>query len=221
MMNAQTSTLEISSSVSVSCDYLIPEAATGVITLAHGAGAGMNHSFMVNLAKSLAEERIATLRFNFPFAEQKKGRPDLPAVAHKAVEAAISKTHTLFPSLPLFAAGKSFGGRMSSQFLSKHFDTPVKGIIFYGFPLHPPGKPSVERAEHLKDVKVPMLFLQGTRDELAEWSLIESVCATLPLAKLVKIEGADHSFKAGKKDIMQILVTATRDWVERIINKHQ
>jgi len=186
------------------------------MTLAHGAGAGMNHSFMVSLAKSLAEEDIATLRFNFPFTEQKKGRPDPPPVAHKTVEAAIYKAHELFPSLPLFASGKSFGGRMTSQFLSSHFNTPSKGIIFYGFPLHPSKKPSIERAEHLKNVKMPMLFLQGTKDELAEWNLIESVCASLPLAQLVKIEGADHAFKAGKKDIMQILVTETKQWIEKI-----
>lgn len=216
-METQTLSLEISPSNTVSCECMVPEKSICIITLAHGAGAGMNHSFMVTLAKSLAEEGIATVRFNFPFAEGKKGRPDPPAVAHKTVEAAISKAHELFPSLPLFAAGKSFGGRMSSQFLSTHFDTPVKGIIFYGFPLHPSGKPSIERAEHLKQVKLPMLFLQGTKDELATWDLIESVCASLPLAKLVKIEGADHAFKAGKQNIMQILTTATKDWVEKMI----
>jgi predicted alpha/beta-hydrolase family hydrolase len=92
----------------------------------------------------------------------------------------------------------------------------VQGIIFYGFPLHPPGKPSVERAEHLKDVKIPMLFLQGTRDELAKWDLIESVCSSLPLATLVKIEGADHSFKAGKQNVIQMLTDITKDWIEKI-----
>lgn len=105
---------------------------------------------------------------------------------------------------------------MTSQYLSTHYGTSVKGIIFYGFPLHPPGKPSIERAEHLKDVTIPMLFLQGTRDELARWDLVESVCASLPLATLVKIEGADHSFKAGKQNVMQMLVDLTKDWIERI-----
>jgi uncharacterized protein len=177
----------------------------------------MNHSFMVTLAQSLADEAIATLRFNFPFAENKKGRPDTPAVAHATIEAAISKARKLFPKLPLFVAGKSFGGRMTSQYLSAHPQAAVKGIIFYGFPLHPPGKPSIERAEHLKDIKVPMLFLQGTRDELATWNLIEPVCSSLPTADLVKIEGANHAFKAGKQDIIQLLANTTKDWIGKVI----
>ena len=189
------------------------------MTLAHGAGAGMNHSFMVTLAQLLSEQAIATLRFNFPFLENKKGRPDTPAVAHKTIEAAISKARELFPKLPLFVAGKSFGGRMSSQYLSAHPHTAVKGIIFYGFPLHPAGKPSVERAEHLKDVKTPMLFLQGTKDALATWNLIESVCSSLSSATLIKMEGADHSFKAGKQNIIQLLANETKQWIEKITKK--
>jgi predicted alpha/beta-hydrolase family hydrolase len=189
------------------------------MTLAHGAGAGMHHVFMVTLANSLAAANIATLRFNFPFTENKKGRPDTPVVAHQTIEAAILKARELFPKLPLFVSGKSFGGRMSSQYLSAHPDAKVKGIIFYGFPLHPQGKPSTERAEHLKDIKIPMLFLQGTRDELATWDLIEPVCASLPLAELVKIEGADHAFKAGKQNTIQILTDKTKDWIEKIIKK--
>lgn len=177
----------------------------------------MKHSFMVALAQSLAEQSIATMRFNFPFAENKKGRPDPPAVAHKTIEMAISKAKELFPKLPLFVSGKSFGGRMTSQYLSSHPEVTVKGIIFYGFPLHAPGKPSTERAEHLKDVKVPMLFLQGTKDELATWNLIESVCSSLKLATLVKLEGANHSFKAGKQDVMKILTTETSNWIEKIL----
>jgi len=215
-MNTQSLSLDVSAAIGkVSAECFMPEKPKCIITLAHGAGAGMNHSFMVALAKSLFETGIASLRFNFPFTENKKGRPDPPAIAHKTIEAAISKARELFPQLPLFAAGKSFGGRMTSQYLSTHHDTPVKGIIFYGFPLHPAGKPSIDIAEHLKTVKTPMLFLQGTRDELATWDLVESVCASLPLATLVKIEGADHSFKAGKQNVMQILVDATKDWVEK------
>ena len=189
------------------------------MTIAHGAGAGMNHSFMVTLAQSLSEQAIATLRFNFPFAENKKGRPDSPAVAHKTIETAIAKAQKLFPKLPLFVAGKSFGGRMTSQYLSANHHPAVKGIIFYGFPLHPPGKPSTERAEHLKDIKIPMLFLQGTKDELATWNLIESVCSSLPFAELVKIEGANHAFKAGKQDIMKLLTNETKNWIEKMIKK--
>ncbi|HEX9511117.1 MAG TPA: alpha/beta family hydrolase, partial [Puia sp.] len=144
----------------------------------------MNHSFMVALATSLSEVGIATLRFNFPFSEHKKGRPDTPAVAHQTIAAAITNAHETFPSLPLFASGKSFGGRMTSQYLSIHARPEVKGVIFYGFPLHASGKPSIERAGHLNDVKVNMLFLQGTKDELASWDLIESVCSSLPKARL-------------------------------------
>jgi len=106
---------------------------------------------------------------------------------------------------------------MSSQYLSTHRDAEVNGIIFYGFPLHPAGKPSVERAEHLKEITIPMLFLQGTRDTLATWDLIQKVCSALPTAKIVEIEGADHSFKAGKKDTMQLLTTSTNDWIETIL----
>ena len=167
----------------VSGEYMIPENAKAILTLAHGAGAGMNHSWMVQLATALAEKAgIATLRFNFPFTEGKKGRPDQPAVAHAAVAAAIDHARATLPALPLYAAGKSFGGRMTSQYLAGNPRADVRGIVFYGFPLHPAGKPSIERAEHLKGVKLKMLFLQGTKDELATWELIESVCASLPKA---------------------------------------
>ena len=185
------------------------------MTLAHGAGAGMHHSFMVTLSQSLSEAGIATMRFNFPFTENKKGRPDTPVVAHQTIETAILKAQKLFPKLPLFAAGKSFGGRMTSQCFAAHPNDNVKGIIFYGFPLHAPGKPSIERAEHLKDVRSPMLFLQGSRDEFATWKLIEKVTSSLPLAELIKIEGANHGFKAGKQDIIKLLTTITNDWIEQ------
>ena len=219
-MNTQSLSLQVSPSIGmVSAEYIAPQKSKCIMTLAHGAGAGMHHSFMVALANALAEADIATLRFNFPFMEQKKGRPDAPAVAHQTIEAAISKARELSPSLPLFVSGKSFGGRMSSQYVAAHPGTAVKGIIFYGFPLHPAGKPSTERAEHLKQVEVPMLFLQGTRDELATWNLVESVCSSLPNAELVKIEGADHAFKAGKQNIIEILTQATvtglRKWLAR------
>jgi predicted alpha/beta-hydrolase family hydrolase len=201
----------------VSAEAFIPKAGKCVVTLAHGAGAGMHHPFMATLAQSLAEAGIVSVRFNFPFMENKKGRPDTPAIAHATIEAAIAKTKKLFPGLALFASGKSFGGRMTSQYLSAHHDPSVKGIVFYGFPLHPPGKPSIERAEHLKDIRVPMLFLQGTRDELATWKLINSVCSSLPLAELVKIDGANHAFKAGKQNIIQLLADTTNNWIEKML----
>jgi len=207
--------LDVTVSVgNVSAEYIVSENANGIVSLAHGAGAGMNHSFIVALAKALADLGIASLRFNFPFIEQKKRRPDLPAVAHKTIEAAVNDIRKSYPNLPLYLAGKSFGGRMSSQYLAAHPDPAVKGIIFFGFPLHPVGKPSIDRAEHLKNVKVPMLFLQGTRDELATLELIEQVCSSLKLATLVKLEGANHAFKAGKQDLIPVLAKHAFDWIK-------
>jgi predicted alpha/beta-hydrolase family hydrolase len=213
-MNTKTLSLSVSASIgNVSAEYVLPAKSNYIMALAHGAGAGMNHVFMVTLASALAETGIATLRFNFPFTEHKKGRPDTPAVAHQTIAAAIAHAHHSFPALPLFTSGKSFGGRMTSQYLSASSRPEVKGIIFYGFPLHPAGKPATEWAEHLKNMKTNMLFLQGTKDDLARWDLIASVCASLPKASLVKIEGANHMFKAGKQDVMSLLVKATRDWI--------
>jgi uncharacterized protein len=217
-MSTQSFKLEVSPSVGIiSAKYIVPDKPKCIFTLAHGAGAGMDHSFMETLADSLSKVGIATLRFNFPFAEHKKGRPDSPAIAHITIEAAIKKAHELNSKLPLFVSGKSFGGRMSSQYLAGHPDSSVKGIIFYGFPLHPSGKPSTERADHLKALKIPMLFLQGSKDTLASWELIKSVCGSLRKATLVKLEGADHSFKAGKKDVMSLLIDETKKWVEKIL----
>lgn len=217
-MKKKSLTINVSSTIGkVSAKSFIPDDPQCIIVLAHGAGAGMDHVFMETLATRLAEENIATLRFNFPFMENKKGRPDSPAVAHETIKAAIAKAHTLFPDLPVFAAGKSFGGRMSSQYVAIHQDNSIKGLIFYGFPLHQPGKPGTERADHLKQVKLPMLFLQGTRDALATWDMMEVVCKSLKKTKLVKLEGADHSFKAGKRDTMALLVRATKEWVEKIL----
>jgi len=210
----KTISLKISSSIgSVSGEYIIPGKSTCLITVAHGAGAGMHHPFMTELATSLADKDIATLRFNFPFTENGKGRPDVPAVAHQAIEAAIRHAGKHFATLPLFISGKSFGGRMSSQYLATHHDAGVKGIIFYGFPLHAPGKPSIERGEHLKDVKHPMLFLSGTRDEFAILKLLKKVCTSLPEATLVTIEGANHGFKAGKLNTIEMLADFTHDWI--------
>ncbi len=216
LIKTKSVSLHISAEIGkVSAEYLIPKEPTCLLTLAHGAGAGMNHSFMVKLAGSLADAGLATLRFNFPYMEKKKFRPDSPAVAHKTIEVAIAHAHKTFPELSIVAAGKSFGGRMSTQYISATGDPLVKGIILYGFPLHPAGKPSIERADHLKAIKIPMLFLQGTKDTLATWKLIESVCASLRKATLEKIEGADHSFKAGKKDNIDVLTKATLSWIKK------
>ena len=215
-MKPKSVKIKVSSEIgSVSGEYMLPAKSKCILTLAHGAGAGMHHPFLRQLSDALAERDIATLRFNFPFTENKKGRPDVPAVAHQTIEAAIAhaKKQT---KLPLFLSGKSFGGRMSSQYLSAHHDTKAKGIIFYGFPLHAPGKPSIERAEHLKAIIEPMLFLSGTRDEFATLKLLEKVCASLPTATLITIPDANHSFKAGKLNTIEMLANFTRDWIKKI-----
>jgi len=205
---------------SVSAITIVPGKPVCLLAMAHGAGAGMTHPFMEELATSLAEAGIATLRFNFPFMEKlKKGPPDRPPVAHKTIEVVITKSQKLFPALPLFVSGKSFGGRMTSQYIAESKETAIKGIVFFGFPLHAPGKPSVERGDHLKKIKVPMLFLQGSRDEFAEWELIKKVTASLKKATLVRIEGANHSYKAGKLNTMEILVKETKGWVTRLLKK--
>ena len=216
-MQTQNFSFEVSPEIGkVSASIMDPGKPKCIMILAHGAGAGMSHNFMVALAEALAEHNIATLRFNFPFIENKKSRPDLPPVAHKTIERAVQQAREKYPSLPLFLSGKSFGGRMSSQWLAKHAEE-IKGIVFYGFPLHPMNKPSIDRADHLKNIKQPMLFLQGTRDTLAEWSRIVEVSSSLKNATLVKIEGADHSFKKGKQNLIPELATHTKDWIDKTL----
>lgn len=215
-MQVSNFSITLSSGDMISAECYLPNEAIAMFVLAHGAGAGMNHAFMKSLSQELANLNIATFRYNFLYMEQKKKRPDFPAVAHQAVAAALLKAHELYPTLPVFAGGKSFGGRMTSQYLSKHSSDFVKGIVFVGFPLHPAGKPSVERADHLKNIELPMLFLQGTRDALAEWSLITGVIGPLPTATLTKLEGADHSFKAGKQNLIPSLATEIQTWIEKI-----
>lgn len=201
---------------SVSAEVTEPKKMKAIFTFAHGAGAPMNHPFMTTMSKELEQLGIGTLRFNFPYMENKKGRPDTPAVAHQAIEVAAAYLHKEYPKTPLFLSGKSFGGRMSSQYLAKFAPDFVKGIAFFGFPLHPPGAPSTERGDHLKEIKVPMLFLQGTRDSLADWELITKVTNALPKATLVKIDGADHSFKVAKKNALPDLAQAVAEWVTNL-----
>lgn len=199
----------------ISAELYEPATTKAIYVFAHGAGTNMHHKFMKDLAVELASLQIATLRYNFLYTEQMKKRPDVPAVAHQAVAAAIAKAHALFPTLPLIAGGKSFGGRMTSQYISANPLPCVSGLAFVGFPLHPAGKPGVDRAEHLAAIKIPMLFLQGTNDALATWNLISEVCATLPQATLAAFEGADHSFKAGKKNLIPELAMKIQEWIER------
>jgi uncharacterized protein len=171
---------------------------------AHGAGAGMEHAFMAAFAAALRERGIATLRFQFPFMQQGSKRPDPPAIAQAAVRAAAETAAKQLPGVPLFAGGKSFGGRMSSQAQAQQPLAGVRGLIFVGFPLHPAGKPGTERARHLAKVQLPMLFLQGTRDALAELALIQASTTALERATLHIVEGADHSFhvlvRSGRND---------------------
>jgi len=173
--------------------------------LAHGAGAGMKHAFMAAVASGLAERGISTLRYEFPYMERGSKRPDTPVVAHARVREAVAEAAKRAPGLPLFAGGKSFGGRMTSQAQSADPLAGVRGLVFFGFPLHAPGKPSSERAAHLDAVRVPMLFLQGSRDEFAQLDLLQPVVAKLaPRATLELFPDADHSFhvpaRTGRKD---------------------
>jgi uncharacterized protein len=216
-MKAESLQIIVSESIgAVSAEVLEPADMKALIVLAHGAGANMHHRFMKALSKALAESGIGTLRYNFPYMEKGKGRPDPPAIAEKTVEAAIGKAHEMYPDTHLFAGGKSFGGRMTSQRVSKEPISYLKGIIFYGFPLHAPGKPSTERAPHLKSVTIPMLFLQGTRDALADLTLITEVTSGLPTSTLTLLEGADHSFVSGKKEMIPILAEETLVWLSKL-----
>ncbi|WP_439402056.1 alpha/beta family hydrolase [Bradyrhizobium sp. DASA03068] len=192
--------LDIERIGTVSAILTQPTHARACYVLAHGAGADMRHSFMEKVAAGLAERGIATFRFNFPYMEEKKGRPDQPAVAHAAIRAAVAEATRLCPGLKLVAGGKSFGGRMTSQAQSKSPLPDVKGLAFLGFPLHAAKKPSSERAEHLAAIAIPMLFLQGTRDELADLSYLKPVVEKLgPKATLHEVAGGDHSFAVLKK----------------------
>ena len=170
---AERLTLEIDETRSVSALFQLPPAATACFVLAHGAGAGMEHPSMTAVATELAARNIATLRFQFPYMERRTRRPDPPPLCHATVRAAVAEATRLAPTLALIAGGRSFGGRMTSQAQAIEPLPGVKGLAFLGFPLHPAGKPSTERAAHLSDVKTPMLFLQGTRDELAKLELLQ------------------------------------------------
>ncbi|MBR1089880.1 dienelactone hydrolase family protein [Bradyrhizobium manausense] len=207
----------------VSAILMQPDNARACYILAHGAGAGMRHASMDKIAEGLAKRGIATLRFNFPYMENKQGRPDQPAVAHATVRKAVEEATRQCAGLKLVAGGKSFGGRMTSQAQSKAPLPGVKGLAFLGFPLHADKKPSTERAEHLGGVAIPMLFLQGTRDGLADLDLLKPVVAALGAkATLHVIEGGDHGFavlkKSGRTDdeaLAEVLDTLAA-WIDRL-----
>jgi predicted alpha/beta-hydrolase family hydrolase len=200
-----------------------PQDARACYVFAHGAGAGMTHAFMEQAATGLAARGIATLRYQFPYMEKGSKRPDPPAVAHACVRAAVAEAARAYPGLPLIAGGKSFGGRMTSQAQAKAPLPGVHGLAFFGFPLHAAGKPSADRADHLADVKIPMLFLQGSNDKLAELGLLKPVVAGLGArARLRLVEGADHSFhvpaRSGRNDreVMEEILDAFAGWAETI-----
>jgi uncharacterized protein len=177
-----------------------PPEARALLVLAHGAGAGMRHPFLERIAAALGARKVATFRYEFAYMEQYKGRPDPPAVAEARVRDAVQEAAKAAPGLPLFAGGKSFGGRMTSQAQAHEPLPSVLGLVFLGFPLHPPGRPGTTRAEHLDAVQIPMLFLQGTRDEFAGLDLLRPVVARLgKRATLHLIEDGDHSFKVPKR----------------------
>src|SRR5437660_9337532 len=172
-----------------------PRQARACYVLAHGAGAGMTHPFMTAIAEGLAERGIATLRYQFPYMEQGSKRPDSPKLAQATVGAAVLEAGRLIPKLALFAGGKSFGGRMTSQAQAASPLPGVRGLVFLGFPLHPPGQPSVERAKHLFETQIPLLFLQGTRDDFADLQLLRGLTEKLDARATLKLfQDADHSF---------------------------
>lgn len=194
--DAQPLTIAVGDAHLVSALSIVPPAARACYVFAHGAGAGMTHSFMHTMATGLADAQIATLRFQFPYMERGSRRPDPPALCHATMRAAVAQANQLTPGLPLIAGGRSFGGRMSSQTQALSSLPGVVGLAFLGFPLHPAGKPSDERGQHLAGIHVPMLFLQGDRDELSSLNLLQDVVRRLgELATLSLIAEADHSYK--------------------------
>jgi len=212
--------IEVEGAGTVSALWTAPAEPSAVYVYAHGAGAGMTHRFMQDSADGLAERGIATLRFQFPYMEQGSKRPDTPKTAHAAVRAAVAAAAQRAPGLPLYAGGKSFGGRMTSQAQAAAPLPGVRGLVFFGFPLHPAGKPADDRAAHLADVQVPMLFLHGTRDELADPELLGAVVQRLgALATLEQVAGADHSFhvlaRSGRTDaqVLAGLLDAMARWI--------
>jgi uncharacterized protein len=224
MTSSQELKFAVGSKEHVSALLMRPQAARACYVLAHGAGAGMRHASMEAIAAGLAERGIATLRYQFPYMEKGSKRPDPPPLAQATVRAAVAEAAKACAGLPLIAGGKSFGGRMTSQAQAKAPLDGVRGIAFFGFPLHPAGKPSSDRATHLVDVKIPMLFLQGTRDALAELNLLKPVVKGLgSRATLHLAEGADHSFhvlkSSGRNDreVLAEILDAFVRWLDEVV----
>ena len=215
-------TITVDDTHTVSALLQMPAHATACCVVAHGAGAGMTHPFMVAVADGLFERGIATLRYQFPFMEQGSKRPDRPALAHATVRAAVAAAARLALGLPLYAGGKSFGGRMTSQAQAEAPMDPVRGLIFFGFPLHPAKKPSADRADHLGQISVPMLFLQGSNDALADLALLEPVVEGLGTkATMTIVPDADHAFhvpkRSGRTDaaVLALMLDGVAAWIAR------
>jgi uncharacterized protein len=212
--------IPVKTGTAVSALATIPQGASACLIFAPGAGAGMNHAYIVAVCEGLASRGIATLRYQFPYMEKGSRRPDPPKLCHQTVHAAVAAAHALMPTLALFAGGKSFGGRMTSQAQAVAPLPDVRGLCFFGFPLHAPKEPTTTRADHLSSIKIPMLFLQGTRDALADLALIRGIVKQLGArATLEVLEHADHSFhvlvRSGTTDdeVMRTLLDAVAAWV--------
>ena len=219
-MSAKDVTIELPDGASVSGLWLRRPRAQACLVLAHGAGVGMAHKSMAALADGLAERAVATLRYQFPYMERGSRRPDPPAVAHATVRAACAEAARLADALPLFAGGRSFGGRMTSQAQAATPLPGVRGLVFFAFPLHPAGKPTTSRADHLADVALPMLFLQGMRDALADLPLLQQTVDALgSRARLILAADADHSFhvpaRSGRADqeVLALLLDGAAAWM--------
>jgi len=222
-VDSQSVEIKVDETRHVSGILIAPPHATACFVVAHGAGAGMLHSFMENLADDLSMRGIATLRYQFPYMEKHGRRPDPPALCHATVRAAVAAAHTRLPSLPLFAGGKSFGGRMTSQAQAADPLPGVRGLVFLGFPLHPPKEPSDARGEHLSRVKIPMLFIQGARDAYAEPQLLNPLLERLgDRATLCLLKDADHSFHVpargafGAAQVNEAMLDAVANWAGEI-----
>jgi predicted alpha/beta-hydrolase family hydrolase len=219
----QKLSIEVGEATPVSALLLRPAQSRACFVFAHGAGAGMTHPFMEAVADGLCERGVASLRYQFPYMEKGSKRPDPPGIAQATVRAAVAEAGRCCPDLPLIAGGKSFGGRMTSQAQAAVPIPGVRGLAFLGFPLHPAGKPSSDRARHLADVHVPMLFMQGSRDSLAEVALLKPVVERLgPSATLHLVEGGDHSFhvlaRSGRndRDVLREILDAFAAWIGAI-----
>jgi len=222
----EPTTISVDDAHRVSALLLAPPNARACYVLAHGAGAGMRHPFMASVAEGLAERGVATLRYQFPYMERGSKRPDAPKLAHAAVRVAVAEMSRLAPDLALIAGGKSFGGRMTSQAQAASPLPGVRGIAFLGFPLHAPGRPSDERGNHLFDVKIPMLFMQGSRDEFADLELLQPLVKQLGARATLKLfPDADHSFhvpaRTGRKDtdVRAEILDVLAGWIEMVTRR--